>query len=462
MKIKNLLLAILLLTGFSSCTNDEKMGSEGENTLYETYLSLKFESSQQVTRTEGPNAPDTDGSTITNAVVYLTKDGKVVSSHTANVTNLKTDVIGVPQGSYRLYVVANPNSSTPNLSTGADINSLISGVTKENAKKGFMDGNFLMATLSNTTNMVANAGTAVTITSANGVDNPVHVAAKVDRIASKVVDKTGEKSVNLEGEITTIKNSDGSAFFGTTVDFKGYVLVNGNTQFNQIQQWKAGTGSIVGTYVNTPSNAYYSPFTDFAQVDVDPDSKEVTAITDLTATGVSPFTTGDTFTIENCPPFIENNKLTAGAGQTTGVIYKAVANGGVTFYYVGGVVYTDLQKVNELSEFQGVDLTSLSIAELRAKGVRVYQDGVMYYTYFIQDQNYTVSYNGTETKYYNVLRNSVYNLTVNKVTFIGDDVPGGGKVTPEKPNPPIDPDQVFLDVTVTINPWVLNNIDIDF
>lgn len=462
MTIKKMLLAGLVLFGLSACSNDNLPNSvDNSGTEYDTYLSINLESASLQTRTTGPAAEDTDGSDITNVTVYLTVDGKVKHSATSNVTGLKSDKIGVPAGSYKLYVVANPNANTPTLGTDADINSLISGVTKDNAAAGFMSGKFLMATASNTPNMVANAGSSVTITSANHIGNPVQASVKVDRVAVKIADKTAE-NVPVEGEIKNIKDDAGNAFFESPVAFKGYVLVNGNKQFNQVQQWENGGGNIAGVYADTPSAEYYSPFTDYATVSKDENSGEVTEITDLTATGNNVFITGNIFTIENCPPFVENDKLTAGMAQTTGVIYKAIANEGKTFYYVGGVVYTDLAKIAALNEFKGVELSKLTIPQLRAKGIKVYQDGVMYYTYFIKDENHKLNYKGTETKYYNVLRNSVYNLTVNKVTAIGDDVPGGGKVTPDNPNPPIDPDQMFLDVTVTINPWVLNNIGIEF
>lgn len=317
-----------------------------------------------------------------------------------------------------------------------------------------MNGKFLMSTVSNSIDMVANSGSPVTITSANDSNNPVKATAKVDRAAVKIFDKTGENSVKLADDILTIKDDEGNIFFGESIDFKGYVLVNGNKQFNLIQKWKESKTEVKGTHADTPQGSYYTPFTELAKVDDG-------VITDLTLGKESLFRTGATFAVENCSPFVLNEKLTAGAAQTTGVVYKTVANKGVTFYYVGGVIYTDLEKVNALDEYKGGKLPTTA-PELRSKGIKVYENGVMYYTYFIKDQNYKIEYKNEQTFYYNVLRNSVYNLMVNKVKFIGDDVPGGGKVTPENPNPPIDPDQMFLDVTVQINPWILNNIDIEF
>lgn len=88
----------------------------------------------------------------------------------------------------------------------------------------------------------------------------------------------------------------------------------------------------------------------------------------------------------------------------------------------------------------------------------------MYYSYFIKDPNTLHTYGGDD--YYGVFRNSVYKLNVNSIKDLGDDVPGGGTVDPNEPgepeNPDIDTEEAYIQVTVTINPWVLNVIDIDF
>ena len=184
---------------------------------------------------------------------------------------------------------------------------------------------------------------------------------------------------------------------------------------------------------------------------------------------------GITYTTENVPPFAYNRVLSSGMSQTTGVIYSTVVNEGETFYYVGGKVYTEIDKVKALPDFAEITNFPEKAEEIRALGIKVFEEGRMYYTYFIKDQNYKLEYETaaavegedpseavtTETKYHAVYRNSVYNLTVNTITNIGDDIPGGGKVTPVEPNPDIDPNEQFIDVTVTINPWVLNDIGID-
>ena len=67
----------------------------------------------------------------------------------------------------------------------------------------------------------------------------------------------------------------------------------------------------------------------------------------------------------------------------------------------------------------------------------------MYYRYAINDNYYI------RDGYYSVLRNSIYRLTVDAIYDLGKDVPNGEDKNNKKPN-------FFMNVTVAINPWVLN------
>lgn len=82
----------------------------------------------------------------------------------------------------------------------------------------------------------------------------------------------------------------------------------------------------------------------------------------------------------------------------------------------------------ELAE-KGITASS-SIKELRNAGVKVFEDGYMYYTHWIQDQNYKYLYtfvNGNdeseEFNYFGVLRNTRYELNVGSVNELGMDLP---------------------------------------
>ena len=75
----------------------------------------------------------------------------------------------------------------------------------------------------------------------------------------------------------------------------------------------------------------------------------------------------------------------------------------------------------------------------------------MYYRWAISDNVYKAFNPNEETNTYSVLRNSIYRLSVTKVNEIGKDVPNG----PEPDDPNKNPN-FYMNVSVSINPWVLN------
>ena len=81
----------------------------------------------------------------------------------------------------------------------------------------------------------------------------------------------------------------------------------------------------------------------------------------------------------------------------------------------------------------------------QAYKIEVFNCGKTYYKQAIKDQ-----YIGYENA---IQRNSIYRLTVNNIFNVGAQVPNG---TPDKEG------LFYLDVTVSVNPWVLNTQDVDF
>lgn len=465
MKIKNLLLAGLVLVGMSACSdNSTEFINDGAEPAYDTYLTVNLSgASAMATRAEaGTEAGTKVGQDVKNAHIYLVQNGFVKFAHETTINGLTAKEIAVPAGSYNLFVVANP--STPaTIKVGDPIQYVIAGVTEKDAKTGFKGGKFLMATENTSVGEIKNAGPIVNITAANDETHPAKANAKVDRVAAMIADKTGELTIGEE--LKAIKNNEEKDFF-TSITSEGFALVNGNTKINQFQEWKdSDVEGVTGVLGNTPNTGFYNPFSTYATVTMD-EAKNVTEITDLTKDAkdaIDIFSKEPVFTVENVPALqLVKNKLTSGMAETTGMIYKTKVNDGTTFYYVAGVIYTNLAEVQKLDIFKNDKLSELTVPQLRAKGIRVYENGIMYFTYFIKDQNHKLNDGKADELYYSVYRNSIYNVKVNNIKNIGDDVPGGGKVTPNNPNPVIDPEEMFMDVTITVNPWVLNNIEIDF
>lgn len=141
-----------------------------------------------------------------------------------------------------------------------------------------------------------------------------------------------------------------------------------------------------------------------------------------------------------------------------------------TFYRYNNVIYTSFEQIMKAYEdvtglFQGKSATDLQeelaeakkestadivksvetkLSEFRAKyGIEVFNEGKTYYKQVIKDNQLEKNV---------IQRNTIYRLQVNKIFNVGAQVPNGE----------IDKNGMFyLDVTVTVNPWVLNTQDVE-
>ena len=148
-----------------------------------------------------------------------------------------------------------------------------------------------------------------------------------------------------------------------------------------------------------------------------------------------------------------------------------------TFYRYDGRLYTSIQAIfddaatgaisNPFTETSSITPANV-VAKITKDGklttdetvlakfrkdykIEVYRQGVMYYRWAISDNAYKPFVASDPTHTYSVLRNSIYRLNVTKVSEIGKDVPNG----PE-PDDPVKNPNFYMNVTVSINPWVLN------
>ena len=141
-----------------------------------------------------------------------------------------------------------------------------------------------------------------------------------------------------------------------------------------------------------------------------------------------------------------------------------------TFYRYNNVIYTSFDQIMKAYEdvtglFKGQTATQLrtelteaktapaaateksietKLSEFRDKyGIEVFNEGKTYYKQVIKDNQLDKNV---------IQRNTIYRLQVNKIFNVGAQVPNGE----------IDKNGLFyLDVTVTVNPWVLNTQDVE-
>ena len=137
-----------------------------------------------------------------------------------------------------------------------------------------------------------------------------------------------------------------------------------------------------------------------------------------------------------------------------------------TFYRYNKVIYSRIQDIidafkDQKAIFDGKDASTVieeltaakndttdpeaKLDEFRKKyDIEVFNAGKTYYVQKIKDQ-----YLGVENT---IQRNSIYQLNVKNIFNVGAQVPNGG---------PDDRTLYYLDVEVSVNPWVLNNQDVN-
>ena len=110
----------------------------------------------------------------------------------------------------------------------------------------------------------------------------------------------------------------------------------------------------------------------------------------------------------------------------------------------------ELANAKKVETGEGAKDVETKLADFRAKyDIEVFNEGKTYYKQVIQDQYLK---KGEELIPNVIQRNSIYQLTVNNIFNIGAQVPNGK----------IDKTALFyLDVTVSVNPWVLNSQDVN-
>lgn len=143
----------------------------------------------------------------------------------------------------------------------------------------------------------------------------------------------------------------------------------------------------------------------------------------------------------------------------TNADFKDGVNAG-TFYRYNNVIYTSFDQIFEdykgvAGLFDGKDKVAMKteldnainddtkLADFREKyNIEVFKGGKTYYKHVIKDSHI----NGI------IQRNSIYRLNINNIFNVGAQVPNGE---------PTENDYYYINVTVTVNPWVLNTEDVD-
>lgn len=141
--------------------------------------------------------------------------------------------------------------------------------------------------------------------------------------------------------------------------------------------------------------------------------------------------------------------------------FKDDATNAGTFYRYNNVIYTSFDQIFKdytgVADLFGKDMTAdkmkkelknvinddTKLSEFRKNyNIEVFKGGKTYYKHVIKDNHI----NGI------IQRNSIYRLNINNIFNVGAQVPNGE---------PTENDFYYINVTVTVNPWVLNTEDVN-
>lgn len=489
MKKMNLLAMSLVSAAalsFSSCSsNDDLTGGGTQSQADGVYMTLKISgATSHETRTGVTDKKTTaeNGSvaesTITEGMMYI-YDGntcvfrKVItkemfqtqpSQTTAGVTKpIKVAVTGaITTGKkYDVYFLANRTNIDDPIAATSIFTSTTGGADFATEKA------FVMFNQNDGTKAAAHSKVEFT----DAAKSEAHPAAadeiKLDRVVARIDNPSFDETVTTVTPAENTTTSINVADVVAGISYEGFAVSNLNNNSYVMQNWDKNFETL---NVKWGEPKYYLPKSDYGTL--------------YKAEGLANFSSKENpvswkYAFEN---------TTANVDEATAVYFKVkvalteTANNASdfrdgTFYRYDGRLYTSIQAIyndaatgaisnpftetNSITPAQVVAMITkdgkltddeAKLAKFREDyKIEVYRQGVMYYRWAISDNAYKPFIASETTHTYSVLRNSIYRLKVTKVSEIGKDVPNG----PE-PDDPVKNPNFYMNVTVSINPWVLN------
>ena len=470
---------------FSSCSNNDDLGG-GAGTQSQVkgfYMTLAVQTpTSNGTRTAQSNetAATAAESDVTSGTLYLV-DAKGEVAFSKNISAAEWEASKIPtQGqtgktqiqiqvekvaagaTYKVYFLANTTDLKPweNIITA----------TSKFANPFVNANNFAMFNQNDAT--VDGNGYTVEFTDANKeITTPAQVIydkktspIKIERIAARI-DEPNPASNKITGYVGTNATEAEKRAMADALDkvqgleLTRYAISNLANQSYIMQKW---TDATTLTIPSGTGFTYYNPAAEFG-------SEKKFENADLFTAATAAFAHKDYV--------FENNSSTSPSTMyfEYKVTLKDMTNADFpdgTFYRYNNVIYksfadilkaykdvaglfksqtadqlkAELAKAKEVETGEGAVDVETKLANFRAKyDIEVFNEGKTYYKQVIQDQYLEVD----KELIPNVIqRNSIYQLTVNNIFNIGAQVPNGK----------IDENALFyLDVTVSVNPWVLNS-----
>lgn len=469
---------------FSSCSsNDDLGGGSGNQSQADgVYMTLKISGATSHGTRTGVTADktttengNTDESTITEGMMYI-YDGntcvfrKVITADmfktaptqtTPGVTKpIKVAVTGAIKTNkdYYVYFLANNTTINDPLADGVSFAASATGGADYAAKE-----HFVMFNQNDVTKAAAHSTVKFTDDNKSEANPAPADEIKLDRVVARIDNPSFAETVTTVTPAENTKTSINVAKVVAGISYEGYAVSNLNNNSYVKQNWVDKFGTLK---VKWGEPKYYLPKSDYGTL--------------YKAEGLGNFDTDSwKYAFEN---------TTTDVNEATAVYFKvkvALTETAMTasdfkdgtFYRYDGRLYTSIQAIfddaatgaisNPFTETSSITPANV-VAKITKDGklttdetvlakfredykIEVYRQGVMYYRWAISDNAYKPFVASDPTHTYSVLRNSIYRLNVTKVSEIGKDVPNG----PE-PDDPVKNPNFYMNVTVSINPWVLN------
>ena len=493
MKKMNLLVMSLVSAAalsFSSCSSNDDLTGGGAGTQSQVkgfYMTLAVQTpTSNGTRTAQSNetAATAAESDVTSGTLYLVDaKGEVAFSKTISAaeweankiptqgqtgkTQIQIQVEQVAAGAtYKVYFLANTTATKPweNILTA----------TSKFADPFVKANNFAMFNQNDAT--VNGNGYTVEFTDANKeITTPAQVIydkktspIKIERIAARI-DEPNPASNKITGYVGSNATEAEKRAMADALDkvqgleLKRYAISNLANQSYIMQKWADATTL---TIPSGTGFTYWNPAAEFGSEKKFENADRFTAATAAFAhkdyvfennSSTSPSTMY--FEYKVTLKDMTNADFEDGTFyRYNNVIYKSFADILKAYKDVAGLfksqtadqLKAELKKAKEVETGEGAKDVETKLADFRAKyDIEVFNEGKTYYKQVIQDQYLKVD----KELIPNVIqRNSIYQLTVNNIFNIGAQVPNGK----------IDENALFyLDVTVSVNPWVLNSQNVN-
>lgn len=480
MKKMNLLVMSLVSAAalsFTSCSDSEDLAGNSQNKVDKFYMTLTVQTpTSNGTRTaqNNPREASKEESYVTSGTFYLVDaNGKIAKSITIDEqawadakvpqqgkdgkTTLQVPVEKVTAGTkYSVYFLANATSESP-------LTDVYTSDLDNKFAKAYATANKFAMFNENDADVKGDSHTVVFTSDNKDANTPAKVSdiIKIDRLTARIDEPTSEA--------TNIKNYDDVENAKPTPEQKEanakalkavkslkltrYAISNVANKTNVMQKWDGATTLLIPTDIT-----YFQPTAEFGTKTLLQNYNYFNAVT----------------TDKSYKDYVfENNSSEAATSMyfeytvtlNDDLKDKADFSDG-TFYRYNKVIYSNIQDIidafkDQKAIFDGKDAATVKaeleaakndtkdpeakLDEFRKKyDIEVFNAGKTYYVQKIQDQ-----YLGVENT---IQRNSIYLLNVKNIFNVGAQVPNGG---------PDDRTLYYLEVEVSVNPWVLNNQDVD-